>query len=416
MDKFIIHGGKKLDGTLDISSAKNAYLPILAATILNDKKVILHKRPFFSDIANMCNILESLGFVVRSMGTDVVIDCTNASGHTIPANLAKETRSSIFALGALLGRFKLARVAYPGGCDIGLRPIDLHLKGLRDLNVKISESHGYITCDGSSMRGGVVHLDYPSVGATESIMMAAILAKGRTIIMNAAKEPEIVDLQNFCNSMGARVRGAGSERLEIEGVKELKETEYTPIPDRIIAGTYLIAGAIAGGSIELNNCRHEHISSLCNKLQKSGCKLKTKGDKISLSCSGRLLSSGKIETMPYPGFPTDLQAQFLAWQTICRGNCIIQENLFETRFKHIPELIKMGADIQIKDKTAFIQGVDRLSGAEVYAYDLRGGAALVLAGLGALDYTTVHNIHHIARGYQDMDQALTALGADIKKY
>ena len=415
MDKFIIHGGKKLDGSLVVDSAKNAYLPILAATILNDKQIILHKRPMFSDILNMCTILESLGYHIKNDDDSLLIDCKNASGYTIAAHLAKETRSSIFALGALVGRFKQARVAYPGGCDIGLRPIDLHLKGLMDLNVRISESHGYITCDGSDLKGGVVHLDYPSVGATESIMMAAVLAKGKTTIINAAKEPEVVDLQNFCNTMGARIVGAGTERIEIEGVSKLTEAEYTPIPDRIIAGTYLMAAAIAGGSIELNNVNVEHISSLCNKLQKSGCKIVAKNDKINLTCSGKLLSSNKIETMPYPGFPTDLQAQFLALQCTCKGSCIIQENLFETRFKHIPELIKMGAKIHLKDKTAFVQGVDRLSGADVYAYDLRGGAALVLAGLGALDYTTIHNIHHIARGYQNMDMALLKLGADIKR-
>lgn len=413
MDKFIITGGTKLCGEIEVDSAKNAYLPILAGTILCEDEIILNSCPDFKDIENMCLILKELGIDVKKDKQTLYINAKNADKTVIPTFLAKELRSSFFALGALLSRFKKAKVAYPGGCDIGLRPIDLHIKGLKDLGVKIVESHGYITCDASNMKGGVVHLDYPSVGATENLMMSAVLAKGTTTIVNTAKEPEIVDLQNFLNSMGAKIHGAGTSIIAIEGVERLHKTIYTPIPDRIIAGTYLIACAMTGGKILVKNCIPQHFSSLSNKLQKSGCKIKTFSDKIYIESSGRLKTMGFIETRPYPGFPTDLQAQTLTLQTISKGNCIIQENLFETRFKFVPELIKMGANIKVSGQTAYISGVKNLLGAEVYATDLRGGVALVLAGLHAQGYTTIHNIFHIDRGYANLEEKLSRLGAKI---
>jgi len=415
MDKFIINGGEKLCGSVQVDCAKNAYLPILAATILCEDKIVLNKCPDFVDIKNMCLILEKLGLEVVMREDKLYINGSKANKSFIPVELAKELRSSIFALGALLGRFHQARVAYPGGCDIGLRPIDLHLKGLRDLGVKIVESHGYINCDGNNMRGGMVHFDSPSVGATENLMMAGVLARGNTTIINAAKEPEIVDLQHFLNAMGSKVSGAGTSVITIEGVKELHGCEYTPIPDRIIAGTYLIAGAITGGELMIENCIPQHFSSLYNKLQKSGCKIKVFSDRIYLESTGRLKAVNFIETTPYPGFPTDLQAQMLTLQAVSKGSCIVQENLFETRFKFVPELIKMGANIKVNHQTAYVTGVKTLLGADVYSSDLRGGVALVLAGLCAQGYTTVHNIHHIDRGYAKLEQTFSKLGARIRR-
>lgn len=415
MDKLIITGGERLLGEIEVDSAKNAYLPILSACILCGDKITLRKCPNFVDIKNMCKILERLGLEVTKEDDTLHIDGSGADKTFIPTKLAKEIRSSIFTLGALLGRLKKARVAYPGGCDIGLRPIDLHLKGLRDLGVKIDESHGYINCDASTMKGSVVHLDYPSVGATENLMMAGVLAKGTTTIINAAKEPEIVDLQNFINAMGGKVCGAGSSVITIVGVKELHGCDYTPIPDRIIAGTYLLMGAMTGGEIMVKNCIPQHFSSLSNKLQKSGCKLKVFNDKILIESSGRLKSVNFIETMPYPGFPTDLQAQILTLQAVSKGSCVIKENLFETRFKFVPELIKMGANIKVNQQMAFVNGVKHLYGADVFATDLRGGVALVMAGLCAEGYTTVNNVFHIDRGYDAIEKNLQKLGAKIKR-
>ncbi len=415
MDKFFITGGQKLFGTIDVDSSKNAILPILAASILCEDKIVLKKCPKFSDVKNMCNILKSLGIGILEQDETLYINAQTASNFYIPENLAKEIRSSIFTLGALLGRFKKAKVAYPGGCDIGLRPIDLHLKGLKDLGVKVVESHGYIYCDGSKMKGDVVHLDFPSVGATENLVMAGVLAKGTTHIINAAKEPEIVDLQNFINAMGGKVSGAGTSVIKVEGVKRLHGCTYTPIPDRIIAGTYLIACAMTGGKITVCGCIPQHFSSLSNKLQKSGCKIDIKNDKITIESSGILKSCGFIETATYPGFSTDLQAQMLALQTICSGTSIIKENLFETRFKFVPELKKMGANIIVNQQTACIFSEKKLLGADVYATDLRGGAALVLAGLCAEGYTTVNNVFHIDRGYANLEEKLSSLGAKIKR-
>ena len=415
MSKFLINGGTKLSGEYSVDCAKNAYLPIIASTILCKEEIVLKDCPFFADIDNMILILRNLGMTAERKGTELYINGKNAYQSYIPTELAKVIRSSIFALGALLGRFEKAKVAYPGGCDIGLRPIDLHLKGLRDLGVKIIESHGYIYCDASKMHGGQVYLDYPSVGATENLIMAAVLCKGITTIINPAKEPEIVDLQNFLNKMGAKIDGAGTDIITITGVEELHGTEYRPIPDRIIAGTMLIAAAITGGSITVKNCIPQHISSLYTKLQKSGCEIDVKSDCIFLQSKDRLDSISFLDTMPYPGFPTDLQAQMLTLQTVCKGYCIIQENMFESRFKFVPELIKMGANVRVHQRTAYVSGAPSLLGADVFATDLRGGVALVLAGLCAKGYTTVHDIYHIDRGYSHIEDALTSLGASIKR-
>lgn len=423
MDKFLIKGGKKLYGSINISSAKNAYLPILAGCILSEKPVILKNCPKYVDVINMTKILENLGAIITyntkdgkiQNGCDIKIDCSNLNSFSIPHELASVIRSSIFSLGSILGRLKKAKVAYPGGCEIGSRPIDLHIKGLRALNVKISDKHGYLTCDGNNMKGGIVNLDFPSVGATENIILAATLTKGTTKIINAAKEPEIVDLVDFLNSLGAKIFGAGTSTIIIEGVEKLNGGVYTPIPDRIIAGTYLIAGLICGGDINILNFKYEHNQALIEKLKGCGAKLKFNKDVCNIKADGKIKSASIIETSPYPGFPTDLQAQMLALQTVSKGTSIIVENLFETRFKHVPELVKMGANVIVKDRTAIIKGVEKLYGASVNATDLRGGVGLVLAGLSANGYTTVNNVYHIDRGYFELETQLSSIGADIKR-
>lgn len=413
MDKLVIKGGKRLHGSVSVSAAKNAYLPILAGCILSDKPILLHNCPHYIDVKNMCKILENLGGKI-SCNNDLLVDCASLNSNFIPQDLASVIRSSIFSLGSILGRFKSAKVAYPGGCEIGARPIDLHIKGLEALNVRIVDKHGYLSCDGSDMKGGRVNLDFPSVGATENIMLAAVLTKGETEIINAAKEPEIVDLANFLNSLGAKVYGAGSSRIKIVGVEKLHGGEYSPMPDRIIAGTYLLAGIMTGGEIEIKNFRADDNSALLEKV-KNCCNIRIENDILTLKADGKVKSINKIETSPYPGFPTDLQAQVLTLQTISKGSSMIVENLFETRFKHVPELVKMGANISVKDRTAVVRGVERLYGAEVNAADLRGGAALVMAGLVADGYTTVHNIRHVDRGYFELEKDLSALGAEIKR-
>jgi UDP-N-acetylglucosamine 1-carboxyvinyltransferase len=414
MEKLLVKGNNKIDGKISVQTSKNAVLPILAASILTDKKVVLHKCPKITDVFNMIKILKELGCSVQWEGDSIIIDSASACKSEIPQSLAKELRSSVFMLGSILGRFHNAVVAYPGGCDIGIRPIDFHIKGLTVLNVKIEENGGTLYCDGRNMKGGTVHFDCPSVGATENIMMAAVLASGHTTIRNAAKEPEIVDLQNFINKMGGRVRGAGTSTIEIQGVKKLNSVEYTPIPDRIAAGTYLIAAAMTGGKIEVQCCC-EHIYSLITKLRESSCKIDYFNDKIYLKGPDRLQPIHTVETMPYPGFPTDLQAQVLSLTTIADGTSIIVENIFETRFKHVAELIKMGANVTVRDRMAIVRGVNKLNGAQVYAHDLRGGAALVLAGLAAEGVTEISDIFHIDRGYENIEATLNALGGDIRR-
>lgn len=419
MDEMIvINGGRRLQGEVVVDTAKNAVLPIIAGCILTKEEVVINKLPNISDVHKMLDILSIMGADVKvdKAQAVAVIKVAELESVEIPAGLAKEIRSSIFMLGSLLARYKKARVTYPGGCDIGSRPIDLHLSGLRDLGVKITEDYGYIDCDAREMRAGVVHLDFPSVGATENIMMSAVLLEGQTTtIMNSAKEPEIIDLANFINFLGGKIRGAGTSTIIIEGVKELSGGEYTPIPDRIIAGTYLIAGCMTKGSIKLTNACYQDVYALLNKLRNAGAKIDYDDHNIWLSCDKRPVACPSIETQPFPGFPTDLQAQILALQTISDGISIVTENLFETRFKHVPELLKMGAKVTLKDRMAIVRGVSSLHGAEVVAGDLRGGAGLVLAGLVADGQTKVLNPHFIDRGYEKLEEKLSCLGAEIKR-
>jgi len=415
MENLYIKGGRELSGSLEIVSAKNALLPILAGSVISGKKVIVKKVALFSDVLYMIKILESLGAKVKIEKDVLIIDSSFADKYVVKDDFTKKVRSSVFMLGPLLSRFKRAKVAYPGGCNIGNRPIDLHIKGLKSLNVKIEERHGYIYCDGSNMKAGEVHLDFPSVGATENIMMAAVSLKGTTIIYNVAKEPEIEDLQEFLNAMGCKVSGAGSSVIVIQGVSGFSECIYEPIKDRIVAGTYLIACAMCGGNVCLYGAKKQYNNSLINKLYQSGVRVKCKSDYIEILSKGRLKSISTLETQPYPGFPTDLQNQILAMQTISKGTSVIVENLYESRFKICNELSRMGADITIKDRMAIIKGVNKLYGASVVATDLRGGAGLVLAGLVADGYTTIEDIYHIDRGYLSIEDDLCKLNAEIKR-
>ncbi|MGN1103731.1 MAG: UDP-N-acetylglucosamine 1-carboxyvinyltransferase [Candidatus Coproplasma sp.] len=413
MEKYVINGGYKLKGCIKIQTAKNSVLPILAATVLTDEKITVCDVPAIVDVRNMVKILSCLGCHCVYDKDNLIIDASTADCHEIPGVLARELRSSVFLLGSVVSRFHRAKIAYPGGCDIGLRPIDIHLAGLKRLGVRITESNGYIICECDKLTGNEIMLDCPSVGATENIMLAAVKAEGKTIIKNAAREPEIEDLQKFLNSIGADIRGAGSGTIVINGVKELKGGAFRPVCDRIEAGTFLIAAAMCGGEIELDGVNAELLSSLLHKLRENGCKIRVKDDKIYLKSEKRLYSVKNIETQPYPGFPTDLQAQMTTLCSVCNGHTIITENLFETRFKYVPELKKMGADITVIGRNAFVRGVESLKGAELVAHDLRGGAALVIAALAAEGKSEVIDISYIDRGYSDFEYKLRAIGGDV---
>lgn len=415
MTSYIIEGGKRLEGEICIDGAKNAVLPIIAATILNGKENIIHNCPNISDLDTMIEILRELGCKVRRNNKTLIIDSSNIDRYEVPDRLVRKMRSSIIVLGALLGRFKQGQVSYPGGCPLGARPIDLHIKAFRDMGACIVEDHGFIICKERQLRGAKIYLDFPSVGATENIMLAGILAQGTTIIYNAAKEPEIKDLQDFLNAMGARVKGGGSDTITIEGVESLDRVEYTVMPDRIIAGTYLIAGAITGGELSLTNVNCDHIRAITSKLREVGCNICEDKDEIYLKAPESLQSVDLIRTQPYPGFPTDMQAQFMALLSLAKGTSIILETVFESRYKHAKELIRLGANIQLEERTAIIKGVNQLQGATVEASDLRGGAALVLAGLAADGMTTVTNTKHIKRGYGNLVNDMRLLGANIYK-
>lgn len=415
METLFIKGGRKLSGSLEVVTAKNAILPILAGSIISDKPITINKVAQFSDVLYMIKILLSLGVLTDFDGDSVHIDAKFADKYEVKDEFTKKVRSSIFMLGPLLSRFKKAKVAYPGGCNIGNRPINLHIKGLETLNVKIEEKHGYIICDGTNMRAGEVHLDFPSVGATENLIMASVKLNGVTTIYNCAREPEIEDLQDFLNSIGCKVSGAGSSTITIIGVDKFKETNYTPIKDRIVAGTYLTACAMCGGNINLIGCEKKYNQALISKLKNSGAKIIEHTDSLEIVATSRPNSIPIIETQPYPGFPTDLQNQMLAMQTISTGTSVVVENLYESRFKICNELLRMGADITLKDRMAIIKGVDRLYGANVVASDLRGGAGLVLAGLVADGYTTIEDIYHIDRGYLSIEEDFCKLNGEIKR-
>ena len=415
MDEFFIVGGNKLFGSINIDGAKNALLPILAGCILVDDEVLLKSVPRYSDVLAMIEILRHLGAKVEWQGQDLYINCRGICACDVPHELACKVRSSIFTLGPITARTGKAKVSYPGGCDIGLRPIDLHLAGLKQLGCKVIEKNGYIYVDGQKLQARDYMLPFASVGASENIMMLASRARGQTRIFNPAREPEIVDLERFLNGCGAKISGAGSNVIMVEGVKKLHGCEFSVMPDRIEAGTFIIACAMCEGEVELKNAIAKDNESLIAKLQKTACKIYSDRDRIVVKSKGRPIAFGEIETEVYPGFPTDLQAQMCALASICDGYSLIIENLFESRFKHIGELLKMGADIKMKNGVCVVHGKEKIYGAEVTSTDLRGGAGLVLCGLVAEGYTTVRKVDLIDRGYFKLEEKLRALGGDIKR-
>ena len=415
MSAYIINGGNYLSGEIRIGGAKNSVLPIMAASLLNLSETVLLDCPRISDVDISVEILKRLGCKVFRDETTAVIDSSDINNFEIPLELMNKMRSSFIFLGAMLAVGGKAVCGYPGGCELGARPIDMHLKAFKKLGVRIKEQGGYISCDSSHFKACKVALDFPSVGATENIMLLACKQKGTTTIINAAREPEISDLQNFLNSMGAKISGAGSNKIKIEGVASLKSVKKRIMPDRIVAATMMFAACISGGNITLKNVNCSHIESVILLLQGCGADIYTHGDSLDIICSKRLRFSDTLCTMPYPGFPTDAQAQAVAAFSTMEGTSIVKETIFENRFNHASELKKMGADITVDDRIAVIKGVKRLSGAHVYAPDLRGGAALVIAALGAECTTVVDNIHYIDRGYEQLDKMLSALGGDIKR-
>lgn len=415
MDSYHITGGKSLEGEYRLKGAKNAVLPILAATIINGGKSRIKNCPRLSDIKTMISILQGMGCKVSFESDEIMVDSSSLNSSCIPQNLMKEIRSSVFLMGPTIARCKEVILSNPGGCAIGKRPIDIHLSALKLLGVDISEDGDLLKCSAGALKGAVIPLSFPSVGATENVMMAALMAEGETIILNPAKEPEIIDLQNYLLSCGASVEGAGSDRIVIRGGIQLGETEYEPISDRIEAGTLLTAAALTGGKLELRGADKNHMEEVLGALSKAGCEICRGEDYIFLKGPERLKAIEMLETKPYPGFPTDMQSQLMAAMALAEGTTIIKENIFENRFKHAGQLNKMGANITIKDRTAIIRGVDRLVGKEVAAEDLRGGASLVIAGLAGEGKTIVRNVEHIDRGYEGLENIFRSLGAEIKR-
>lgn len=413
MSKYIIKGGKKLEGTVTISGSKNASLPIIAATILNKGKTTLYNVPNIHDTQMMFEILKQLGGKVTKKNNKVIIDTSNINKYEIPEELMSQMRSSVIFAGALVGTHGKAVFSYPGGCDIGTRPIDLHLKAFEKLGININKNYGNIGCTCDRIIGEKIDFDFPSVGATENAILASCLATGKTTITNAAREPEIIDLQRFLNRMGAQIKGAGSNKIEIQGVQSLKDLSYNIMPDRIETGTFLCMAAITNGNIILQNADYSHITPIIDKLQQTGCILKLEKSTIQI-IAPKKLKAVDIKTMPYPGFPTDMQSIFASILTLAKGSSIITENIFESRYKYVQELLKMGAKITVEGKTAIIKGTKKLYGANTTATDLRGGAALVTAALAAKGTTQIQNIEYILRGYEKLEQKLQALGADIK--
>lgn len=417
MDKLIVKGGNRLVGTVKTSGAKNAVLPIIAASILGESPSRLDEIPQLEDVKTICGVLEHLGVRVdRSEPHVLQMDTSNITAYEAPYNLVRTMRASFVVLGPLLARMGHARISQPGGCAIGSRPIDLHLKGFEALGATITQDHGFSDAVApNGLKGADIYLDFPSVGATENIMMAACLAEGVTTLENPAEEPEIVDLANYLNQMGARVRGAGTDVIRIEGVQHMHGCDHTVIPDRIEAGTYMIAAAMTHGDIIIENVLAEHQKPLLAKLREAGVLIEEDIDRIHVSCPGPLKGIN-VKTMPYPGFPTDMQPQIMAMMTISEGRSNLIETVFENRFMHVVEMNRMGANIATTGaRAALIEGPSQLTGCEVNATDLRAGAAMILSGLVAEGTTTIGNLHHIDRGYEDIVGKLQALGADIQR-
>ena len=416
MEKIIIKGGCKLSGEINLSAAKNAVLPIIAASILSGDKCIIERAPMLEDVSVLCDVLKSLNADVdiNKELEEISIDSRNIFNADANSELVRKMRASFLIMGPMLSRFGHFRVSLPGGCNIGSRPIDLHLKGFKALGADIYMDHGFVEAKADKLIGSEIYLDFPSVGATENIMMAAVLAEGETILENSAEEPEIKDLANYLISMGANIEGAGTDTIRIKGVKELRGTRYRPIFDRIEAGTFMIAGAITNSHITINGAEEEYLRPVIAKLTECGVNMDINEKSITIKGYDELKAID-IKTMPYPGFPTDMQAQMMALLCVTPGTSIVTETVFENRFMHATELKRMGANIKIDGRSAIIEGVPKITGSEVNATDLRAGAALVLAALAAEGVTEIGDIYHIDRGYVNIEEKLKGLGANIER-
>ncbi|MBE7020394.1 MAG: UDP-N-acetylglucosamine 1-carboxyvinyltransferase [Ruminococcaceae bacterium] len=416
MSKLIIEGGSRLSGKIRIPGAKNSILPILAATVISGKKTVLHDCPLIKDVELTLDILRKLGCTVESEGSTVTVDSSGVDSHVIDSTLMEKMRSSIIIAGAIIARMRKAESAYPGGCSLGPRPIDLHIKAFRQMGIEINENYGNLYFNGENLRESDIYLDFPSVGATENIMLAASGLKGKTRIINAAREPEIEDLSAFLNKIGVKVSGSGGSVIEIEGTDEFTDAEHTIIPDRIVAATYMTAAAVTKGDLLLENLCYNHIVPTVSLLERMGAKLLMEGDSsLRIKISKRLNNINVIRTAPHPGFPTDAQSIIMTLSALSSGTGIIIENIFDGRFRHCAELKKMGADISVYGRLAVIRGVMSLYGAKVTAPDLRSGAGLVVAALAAKGQTEVSGVEFVERGYEDIGGALSSLGAKIKK-
>lgn len=416
MSRLVINGGKPLCGVVRIQGAKNSVLPIMAASLLSDGECVISGCPNISDADNAVRILEDLGAYTERYADRISINASNAFKCVIPDVLMRKMRSSIVFLGAIVSKCGRARVSFPGGCEIGCRPIDLHISSLEKMNISVVGRNGYLECRTDGIKGADINLTFPSVGATENIMLAACRADGKTVIENAAREPEIVDLQNFINAMGGRVSGAGTSRIEIFGVKRLRGVTYRIIPDRIVAATYLCAVAATRGCALLKDVNPEDLSAVVSLLRDAGCDISVYDDSISIDCekTERIKSIDSVRTMPYPGFPTDAGSPFVALMSLARGTTVFVETVFENRYKYVGELLRMGADIKTEGRVAVIDGVEKLFGTTVEAQDLRGGAALCVAAVAAEGTTVIDRAEYVLRGYEHIDKDLRDLGADIK--
>ena len=415
MSAIIIRGGRPLSGSLTVQGAKNSVLPILAATLLSGEVCRIRHCPRLRDVETAMEILRHLGCRADWQGRDLLVDAADLTRWDVPDHLMSRMRSSVVFLGAILARCGQAEMTYPGGCELGARPIDLHLAALRSMGAAIQETGGRLVCRRERLTGTEIVLSLPSVGATENAMLAACGAEGTTVIANAAREPEIVDLQTFLQKMGAHVQGAGSSTVVVEGGAPLHGCVHTVVADRIVAATYLAAAAGTGGDIRLEGVDYRHLSAVATMLRQAGCRLTCGETSIRLQAPRRLQSAGPIRTAPYPGFPTDAQAVLMASLLRSEGATVFVENIFDSRYRHVPEMVRMGADIRLEGRVAVVCGVDRLHGAAVQAKELRGGASLVLAGLQAEGETAVTGVEHIQRGYEDLTGELAQLGADIRQ-
>lgn len=415
MDKFTIRGGRRLSGTVAISGAKNATLALMPASMLANGTFHLANTPILRDVNTMAALLRTMGVSIEMQGHDLTLDTRAVNRFEAPYEHVKKMRASVYVLGPLVARYGSARVSLPGGCAWGPRPVNLHIEGIRKLGAQVDLEGGYIVAQASRLTGARIHFDISSVGATGNVMMAATLARGSTVIENAAIEPEITALANFLVSMGARIQGIGTNTLEIEGVQELHSADATTIPDRIEAGTFLVAGAITGGSITLLGAEPGHLSAVLAKLEDAGCRVTIAGGTISLAAPEQLRPIDVTATT-YPGFPTDMQAQWIALMSIARGTSVVTDTIYLDRFKHVPELLRLGADIELKENAAVVRGVGRLTGAKVMSTDLRASASLILAGLVAEGTTDVLRVYHLDRGYESIESKLRSLGADIERF